>query len=274
MNSTPTTAQSDEAPVDWRGLLDDWDRQQSGYLGDREKRFRVALDAIEVLRADAREDFVVVDLACGPGSFSERLLARFPAARVIAVDMDPVLLRVGRGALGAADGRLTWVEVDLRDPSWVGELGVTQVDAVVSSTALHWLSPHQLAATYQRLAGLVRRGGLFINADNMSYDPGQAAMATLSSAAQRRRGNEVSEQGDTPDWDAWWSGLAAVADLDAARAERTRRAEDRRPGEDDHDPGSRLTGVRLHVAALVEAGFVEVDTIWQDHDDRVLLAVR
>jgi hypothetical protein len=30
----------------------------------------------------------------------------------------------------------------------------------------------------------------------------------------------------------------------------------------------------MHVTALYEAGFSEVGTLWQDHDDRVLLAVR
>ena len=37
------------------------------------------------------------------------------------------------------DGRLRWVEVDLNTPAWIEALGVTQVDAVLSTTALHWL---------------------------------------------------------------------------------------------------------------------------------------
>jgi trans-aconitate methyltransferase len=68
------------------------------------------LDALSQLLA---ESFVALDLACRPGSLSQRLLARFPGARVIAVDIDPVMVAIGRSALGTVDGRLRWIEVDL-----------------------------------------------------------------------------------------------------------------------------------------------------------------
>ncbi|MBB3674970.1 class I SAM-dependent methyltransferase [Modestobacter versicolor] len=265
--TTPGTA------ADWSRLLADWDAQQSGYLRAREERFTAALDAVEVLRADVLDDpFTVLDLACGPGSFSQRVLARFPAAQVVAVDVDPVLLAVGRHALGTAEGRLQWVDADLRDPAWPARLPVTGADVVVSSTALHWLSASQLAATYRRVGALVPAVGLFLNADNMAHDPGQAVLTRLAEAAERRQASAAFERDGVPDWDTWWAEVLAVPELAEAAEERRRRTAGR--GVDDHEPGARLTGLRTHVAALVEAGFTEVGTIWQDHDDRVLLAVR
>jgi trans-aconitate methyltransferase len=65
---------------------------------------------------------MAIDLACGPGSLSQRLLQRFPQARVIAVDVDPVLLALGRGALGTVGGRLRWVDADLASPDWAQAL--------------------------------------------------------------------------------------------------------------------------------------------------------
>lgn len=62
------------------------------------------------------ESFVALDLACGPGSVSQRLLARFPGAWVVAVDMDPVMLALGQGALDTLGGRLRWIEADLASP--------------------------------------------------------------------------------------------------------------------------------------------------------------
>ena len=259
---------------DWTRLLADWDRQQSGYLRHREERFTAALDALEELVGDRlAAGGTVLDLACGPGSFSARVLERFPAVRVVAVDVDPVLLAVGAAALAGSADRLTWVDADLRDPGWPARLPVAQVDAVVSSTALHWLSAGQLASTYRRVAGLLAPGGVLANADNMAYDPAQPALTRLSDATERRRAQQAFGVEGAPDWDAWWATALAAPELAGAVAERDRRNAAGR-GPDDHEPGARLTGVRLHVAALLEAGFTEAGTIWQDHDDRVVLGVR
>ena len=94
-------------PVDWKRWLERWDAQQTGYVPRREERFRVMLDAVAALLP---EDFVALDLACGPGAISQRLLERFPLARAVAIDFDPVMLAIGRGALGTYGDRLRWVD--------------------------------------------------------------------------------------------------------------------------------------------------------------------
>lgn len=96
--------------IDWPDWLQRWDAQQQGYVPEREARFTAMLDVLAVLLPDS---FLALDLACGPGSISQRLLARFPAARAVAVDMDPVMLALGRGARGTVDGRLRWSR-----PTW------------------------------------------------------------------------------------------------------------------------------------------------------------
>src|SRR5579883_2600448 len=106
--------------IDWRNWLQRWDRQQAGYVPPREQRFSVMLDALATLLP---ESFVALDLACGPGSLSQRLLTRFPQARAVAVDLDPVMLKIGEGALGTFAGRLRWVEADVSTPAWVEALG-------------------------------------------------------------------------------------------------------------------------------------------------------
>jgi len=131
--------------LNWSEWMQRWDRQQSGYLPDREQRFSAMLDVLGVVLP---EQFVALDLACGPGAISQRLLARFPQARSIALDFDPVLLMLGKNVLGEMNGRLRWVEADLRDPSWRTQLGVEQVDAVLSTTALHWLPAESLVQVY------------------------------------------------------------------------------------------------------------------------------
>ena len=180
--------------IDWRAWLERWDQQQAGYLPSREERFAVMLDALDVLLPAS---FVALDLACGPGCLSQRLLARFPAARCLAVDLDPVLLMLGRHALGDMDGRLRWIEADLRDPSWVSRLDGTQVDAVLTTTALHWLRPETLLPLYQQLASLIRPGGLFLNGDHSRFPPQQPSLLTLAERLSQRQEQAVIQQGGT-----------------------------------------------------------------------------
>lgn len=119
--------------IDWGRWLERWDKQQTGYLPDRESRYSAMFD---VLEAQLPEEFLAIDLASGPGSLSQRLLDRFSKAKCIAVDLDPVLLALGQGSLGNIGGRLRWVEVDINEESWVDSLDAEQVDAVLSTTAL------------------------------------------------------------------------------------------------------------------------------------------
>jgi SAM-dependent methyltransferase len=251
--------------IDWPGWLRRWDAQQEGYVPEREARFTAMFDALAALLP---ESFVALDLACGPGSLGRRLLARFPGARVVAVDVDPVMLAIGRGALGTVDGRLRWVEADLAAPEWVAALGRTQVDAVLSATALHWLDPASLVRLYGELGGLLRPGGLFLDADHLAFSPASSTFARLaqgaldaqwSVAAFAERGVETAEQ--------WWSALAAEPAAAALLAERAERFAGK-------ERQAAPPGYDFHVAALRDAGFREVATIWQVLADRVLLAVR
>jgi SAM-dependent methyltransferase len=251
--------------VDWQSWLRRWDAQQAGYIPDREGRFAIMLDALGVLLP---EPFVALDLACGPGSISQRLLARFPGARAIAVDIDPVLLALGRGALGTVDGRMRWVEADLASPTWLEALGETQVDAVLSTTALHWLTGAELLGVYRDLGRLVRPGGVFLNGDNMAFGPELPSFRRLAGHAREQLTSDDSFAArGIESWKEWWDALGAEPSLGSLIAERERRFARKRRQESPpiYD---------LHVAALRDAGFHEVGTIWQTMTNRVLLAVR
>src|SRR5215469_13243556 len=85
--------------VDWVGR---WDAQQELFMPDREERFDVLIDAVEA--GAGRGDPLVLDLGSGPGSLAVRLLDRMPAARIVAIDTDPLLLALGRAAHGDRPG--------------------------------------------------------------------------------------------------------------------------------------------------------------------------
>lgn len=255
--------QNSKLNIDWQSWLQRWDAQQTGYLPHREARFKAMLDVLEVLMP---AEFVALDLACGPGAISQRLLERFPKARCVAVDMDPVLLAIGQGVLGDMSGRLRWVEADLMTANWVQLLGEVQVDAVLTTTALHWLPSDRLLQVYQQLGKLVRSGGVLLNGDHMSFPLHLRTFQQLSKTVMARQERLAFEQQGVEDWQSWWKSIAAEPGLQDLLQERERRFAERYT---EFEPL-----LDLHEAGLRDAGFREVAVIWQNMDDRVLLAVR
>ncbi len=253
------------AETDWAHWLRRWDAQQTGYLPHREARFDAMLDVLEELLP---ADFIALDLCCGPGLISQRLLARFTEARCIAADFDPLLLAMGRAVLGDGGGRLRWVEVDLTDTTdLAAALQVEQLDAVLSTTALHWLPVNNLVQVYWQVGQLVRPGGVFLNGDNIKFPPHLATFQQLATAVKERDKKTAFEEQGVEDWERWWAALAAIPGVEPLLAERGRRF-DWRP------KGFSAPIVDVHEAALRDAGFHQVSTIWQRFDDRIIMAVK
>lgn len=250
-----------------QGWIDRWDGQQQHYMPDREDRFTALIDAVAA--AAGRPDPLVLDLGCGPGSLAVRLLERIPAAAVVAIDSDPLLLALGEAAYGGRRG-LRFADADLRVPGWPAALGLDRpADAAVSTTALHWLRAPELRAMYAALATVLRPGGLLLNGDHLKEDPGTSpVLAGLGEALIEAEEARRSPGGHPEDWKQWWEAATADPVLGGLAAERARR----RLSEDHH--GSETILLAEHVSALAAAGFSEIGTIWQRGANRILCAVR
>jgi SAM-dependent methyltransferase len=252
-----------------RAWIERWDRQQEVYMPDREDRFTALIDAVEA--GAGRPDPLVLDLGCGPGSLSMRLLGRLPGATVVGVDADPVTLLLGRAGYASVPG-LRFVDLDLRTTDWASRLGLEPgrpVDAVVSTTALHWLSAAELHVLYATLAGLLRPGGLFLDGDHLRVDEtSHPVLARLDRALEEREDRRRYPEGHVDgaeNWNEWWQAVAEDPALAEAAAERAR-------GFVHHsNEGVQLA---VHTSALRAAGFAEVGTLWQRGSSRVLIAVR
>lgn len=239
-----------------------WEDQQQRYMPRREERFEAITDAIAALCGDAPH---VVDLGCGPGSLAQRILEAIPGARVTAVDMDPVLLAIGRGALGDAGGRLRFVDSDLRD-QWEAHMDLP-VDAAASTTALHWLQGEALVDLYSRLAAAIRPGGCFLDGDRLSAGTANPQVAAGMRAVRARRDRRATASPTGEEWDEWWAAAARDPAFADAFVERERRHH-------DHPEHDHQVDLPFHRRALADAGFAEIDVFWQNLDDRVLVAIR
>ncbi len=101
MTDADVTGTGTGTGADWQAWQRSWDRQQEWYMPDREERFRIMLDMVEALVGTAPR---VLDLACGTGTITARLLARFPEATSTGVDLDPALLAIAGAPSPATTG--------------------------------------------------------------------------------------------------------------------------------------------------------------------------
>jgi SAM-dependent methyltransferase len=246
--------------------IERWDRQQECYLAEREHRFTALIDAVEA--GTGRADPLILDLGCGPGSLAVRLLDRLPAATVIAVDTDPVLLALGRAAYSARPG-LRFADVDLGVRGWSAALGLDRpADAAVSTTALHWLDEPKLSAMYAELAAALRPGGLLLDGDHLRVDETDSpTLARLDRAVTEREERRRNPDGHGENWTQWWEAVLA----DPALAGPVTQRASRHRSADHHGSESGL--LSTHVRALWAAGFAEIGTLWQRGENRVLCAV-
>jgi trans-aconitate 2-methyltransferase len=130
----------------------EWDASTYDSLDLPHKRWgRDALD-----RLDLRGDETVLELGCGSGRDTERLLAALPRGRVLAVDGSHQMLHQLRVRLGDGDGRLQALQRDLREPLDVHG----PFDAVLSVATLHWLPDHE--HVFAELVRVVRPGGQIV----------------------------------------------------------------------------------------------------------------
>ena len=135
--------------------------------------YRPVHDAVLARLAGARPQ-VVVDLGCGTGQLTRRLVQRFPGADVVGVDYSSGMLseagpRVGHAAhLVRADA----TELPLR---------AATADVVVCTESFHWY-PDQLR-TLASLATVIRPGGQLLIASIAAVTAlGESAFAAVSTA--------------------------------------------------------------------------------------------
>ncbi|RPH23649.1 methyltransferase domain-containing protein [Buttiauxella warmboldiae] len=240
-----------------RDLLNNWDQQQSAYIAYREERYNATL---EVLAMTYGEEFHVLDLACGPGSFSMRLLNRFPCVRVTAIDLDPLLLALAKEALSEYRDRIQFFSGDMATADCFRVI-TDKPQAVVSSTAIHWLLPEQQVALYRNIFNLLDEGGVFMNADHQRFDsrnPRQKMIAQLHDESTQKEAWRAGVQ----DWDTWFESVTCHPELAELIEARAAIFNDR--------PTPLPTTVEFQLAALRQAGFTETGTLWQFLDDYVV----
>jgi len=225
---------------------------QERFLPLREERLRELIRLVEAAHEAPRR---LLDLGCGTGSVTRRLIDAFPGAEVVGVDLDPTLLALAR-ARCAREERARFLLADLRYGDLLpGDPG--NFDAAVSATALHWLTPGELEELYARLFRILGRGGIFLNADHVgSSIPGVAERWRAS-----RKAVLPSEGEQKAAWDSFFDSLL-LALGPTARSLREKALGPFRGSEEGYP-------LEFHADALRRAGFQRIDCFWRWDGDAI-----
>ena len=123
----------------------------------------------------------VLDLACGLGSITDRVLERFPRRtrrraghRPRAAGAEPCRSR--------HDSRVTVVEADLSTPAWLQALADEPFDAVLTATALHWLPAERVRRLYAEVVDGAASRGCLLNADHMPSERARCESASATTS--------------------------------------------------------------------------------------------
>jgi trans-aconitate 2-methyltransferase len=183
----------------------------------------------------------ILELGCGTGELTLKILQRYPSATIVAVDYSPRMLDFARTKIESAGYTSRWTGIKIDFGEWAIEpnlAGLTdRFDAVISSLAIHHLEDEMKLKLFQRIRTSLNAGGCFWNADPMLAE--SAAMQEIYQAA---REDWARSQGET---------LAQI---------RARVGSSVAYGYSNPD---RLATLTAHLEMLVQAGFETVAVPWK-----------
>jgi SAM-dependent methyltransferase len=150
-------------------------RSGGGDRGKRDARQRVLM--AELLPFAVDEPFTFVDLGAGTGAAARTVLDHFPAAHAILADYSPQMMAQGAVELEPYAGRYAYVEFDLSAPGGWPDGIPGQVDAVISSLAVHHLGDARKQSLFAEIRARLVPGGWYLN-----YDPVRPPDAVVEEA--------------------------------------------------------------------------------------------
>ena len=138
----------------------------------------------------------ILELGCGTGELSLKILNRYPDAQVIALDYSPRMLQFAQNKITASGYEQRWTGIEADFGNWANnpevlEIG-TKFDACVSSLAIHHLKDEMKLKLFQTIRESLTQGGGFWNADPIL--PESPALAEVYKAT---REEWVVQQGTT-----------------------------------------------------------------------------
>jgi trans-aconitate methyltransferase len=194
---------------------------QEDDLGDVLARPRSLAAAVVAVELPAPR--TVVDVGSGPGTFLGVFLDRFPSAHGVWSDVSALMRDEAAANLAGFGDRVTYRIGDLVDLDGTGI--PSGVDVLLTSRALHHLSPTGLAAFYHDAAEHLAPGGWLVNLDHVgvteAWQRRLRAVRPLLTGGRRERRTRHRHDGPLPSASDHLQGYAAAGLEDVEMIWRT-----------------------------------------------------
>jgi tRNA (cmo5U34)-methyltransferase len=183
----------------------------------------------------------ILELGCGTGELSLKILHRCPDTQIIALDYSPRMLQFAQDKITAAGYEQRWVGIEADFGDWANnpeKFGTgSKFNACVSSLAIHHLKDEMKLQLFQRIRESLSPGGCFWNADPTL--PESQILAEIYKAA---REEWVTLQGTT------------LEEISIKRANTTSFG---------YSSQDQLATLDAHLQMLTKAGFETVAVPWK-----------
>lgn len=191
------------------------------------------LEALINAIPDKKESPKILDLGCGTGNITKKVLERFPKAQVTCLDLSENMILIAKDKLAEYDN----VEYIVGDFT---EVEITEkYDAIISSLALHHIpNDEEKQAMYKDIYQVLEKGGVFYNADVIKANSTYNNELNDKIAIQDMKDNGVTEE--------------EIAEHKEKR-----------------DANDIPTTMYNHIKMLDNVGFQEIDIIWKYYSNAV-----
>ncbi len=207
---------------------------------------KVQEEILSLLPFKEGEAFQLVDLGAGSGRLAERVLVRFPDARVTLVDQSEPFLAIAERQLARFASRIDFFQHRLQD-DWQKSLRAMP-NVIVSTSAIHHLEPAEKQVLLAKCFGTLAPDGMFINGDEHRPASDADYLAMLEWWFEHMKYGEAN--GHIPS--------TFMPTLEAWYDRNVRRFNEPRKSGDDC-----LEVVEQQIKYLKEVGFARVEKTWQ-----------
>lgn len=198
-------------------------------------------EMLDVLAGCISTNHRILELGCGTGELSLKVLKRYPSAEIVALDYSPRMLDFARTKIESAGYAARWTGIELDFGEWANNLNFSglrdKFDACISSLAIHHLDDEMKLKLFERIFESLNSDGCFWNADPML-----AESARMQKVYQAAREDWVASQGEI---------LATIRGSVGTSVSF------------GYSNPDRLATLYAHLEMLAQAGFVAIAVPWK-----------
>lgn len=132
-----------------------YDAERRNLIPCFEDFYGIAIDVIDFEGTNPK----VLDLGAGTGILSQFLLEKFPDAEILLVDLADEMLDKARDKFSNNPN------ISFRNENYITNSYDCKFDIIMSALSIHHLDTEEKKLLYEKCAGLLNEGGVFVNAD-------------------------------------------------------------------------------------------------------------